>query len=299
MFSIKVEYYRSLEYSVTWKEPMNPKRNSKRPKTRTSPRSSEVSIQQKAVGKRKHKKGKKTQFGNKGADVDQQSADDILDLIDRSHEEFPELLVEVADEGVDHSDDDRVSVSSSVASGPSCLYNTGVDKPLPLCPACRKLQQKAKKMKAPLKSKLLDTNPTSLTCDQWILLKPRSSKTNLMAEEKRKNRGKRAREDSEGSRVAKQKRKSISNSLIYNPKPTRNDFNHKLNNSFDSITSCSSLKSGANDCDTSLRPPPMSETLDSCKDFPKLTAPKRGGGFKDLLAQLRGNNSMIIRETRD
>ncbi|XP_055007525.1 uncharacterized protein si:ch211-227n13.3 isoform X1 [Boleophthalmus pectinirostris] len=349
MFSIKVEYYRLLEYSVKWKDPMNPKRNCNRPKTlkdQDSP--SEDSIQCKTEGKRQQKERKKAQSGKTVADVDKQTINDILDLIDRSHENLPEETspwVEVADDGVDQSDDDQVSVSS-ITSGPSSNYDPCVDKPLTLCSACHKLQQKAKRM-APLKHKLLGTNPKSLTCDQWILLKPWRSKKkpdgkrnvlglvqfihklrvvkksmkkkkmpaedmcsrqhvflqrNLhcvkkpIMKERKKNRKKRAREDSQGTRVAKQKRthKNQPISLNHNTVPRRNGFTH--NYSFDPMSShCSILsQSGPDDSDVTFRLPP----LDSFKEFPKQTISKRGGGFRDLLAQLRGNNSMIIKETR-
>ncbi|XP_072296458.1 uncharacterized protein [Eucyclogobius newberryi] len=362
LFFMKVEYYRSFEYSVKWKDPMNSKRNSRRPKTlkaQTSPNSSEEPIQRKIGGKRQQKRKKRAQSGNTGADVDKQSIRDVLDVIDRSREDLPDEngpLVEVADEGVDHSDDDQVSVSSSVLSGPSRPYNPSDDKPLTLCPACRKLQQRVKRMKKPLKDKLLDTNPKSLTCDQWILLKPWRSKKKLdsrknlfglaqlirklrvvkkgkekkelaieiecsrphlflqrnlrhgiknpIMKEKKKNQRKRAREDSQGPRVAKQKRthsnhQPIGNSRMHNTEPIRNSLSH--NNSVDPMSTTSSFDSGPDDSDLTFRLPPVtvpSEASDSFNDFPNQTVPKRGGGFRDLLAQLRGNNSMIIRETR-
>ncbi|XP_055084335.1 uncharacterized protein si:ch211-227n13.3 [Periophthalmus magnuspinnatus] len=249
---------------------------------------------------------------------------------------------------------------SSVMSGPSRRYNPCADKPLTLCPACRKLQQKAKRMKAPRKDKLLDTNPKSLTCDQWILLKPwrskkkfdgrgnqlgivqsihkllvvkKSKKKNYlgaedmcsrphvflqrnlfhwmkkpMMKERKKNRKKRAREDSQGTRVAKRKRthnndQPISNSLIHNTEPIRNCFTH--NSSLDPISSpcsTSSLESGPDDSDLMCRLLPVSVPSEASDSFKEVTncqiVSKKVGGFKDLLAQLRGNNSMIIRETR-
>ncbi|TKS65976.1 hypothetical protein D9C73_000032 [Collichthys lucidus] len=103
---------------------------------------------------------------------------DLIDIInstnDAKHvaeEEDGGKLLKLVDEGLDCSDEDSVT---SVASGPSLKWRPSPKKHRPLqgvCSACRKLYQKAKKMKAPLKNKLLDNNPKSLTCDQWVLLK--------------------------------------------------------------------------------------------------------------------------------
>lgn len=84
---------------------------------------------------------------------------DIIDLIDSTYvaedvdkkdEENVQVVVE---------DDDCYSETSSVASGPSVLCKSSARKVRPsqcLCSACLKLYQKAKKMKAPIKNKLLD-----------------------------------------------------------------------------------------------------------------------------------------------
>ncbi|CAL9689056.1 unnamed protein product [Knipowitschia caucasica] len=352
MVSIKIEYYRSFKYSMKWKNLMNSKLNSKKRKTSKSPNnpsSSEDFIKGRERGKRQQKRSKTVQCCNTH-EVNKRSIDDLLDLIDRRQDD---LSVEVADEGVDCSDDDQVSVSS-IMSGPSGDYDSTLNKLLTLCSVCRKLQQKAKRMKAPLKNKLLCTDPKSFSCDQWILLKPwrrkqkqtslldltqlihrlrliknkqKKGQNELMVEvvcmrphpflqrnlrhciknpiikNGEKNRRKRAREDSLVPRVAKQKRTHTNRRPVgcgdANTDPMTNDVTHNRSMINDSLSSCCSpvsLESGLQDSDLT---PALSVASRSFKEMPKQTVPKRDGGFKDLLAQLRGNNSMIIRETRD
>lgn len=70
----------------------------------------------------------------------------------------PNHYIEIDDDGVDKpvdGDDD----ASSIGSGPSLSYIHSIVKlssPQALCSACRKLHQKAKRLKAPIKDKLLD-----------------------------------------------------------------------------------------------------------------------------------------------
>lgn len=350
MFTIKVEYYRALEYSVKWKDPMNPVRRSKRLEKSPNDSCVEDSIHRKTRGRRRQNGwGEKAQPENRKAEMDKLSADDILDIIDRSHESDSEerATVEVADEGVDLSDDD----TNSVRSGPSFPRKLPAEKPVSsLCPACRKLYQRVKWMKAPLKDKLLDNNPKSPTCDQWILLKLWRSKAlpdsrgnfsqvihqiiqkgkkkdklavevcsrphlfltrNLRRcirkpqkkEKKTKNWRKRSREDSRGPRVAKQQRllnnqrQPSSCNLSHNNsvQPVRNGVSHT---SPDPTSGHSStFLESAEDSDLTLRPGSVTLETDSSKVNPKQSVSKRGAGFKDLLAQLRGNHSMIIRES--
>lgn len=356
VFTIKVEYYRSLEYSVKWTDPMKPKGKSKRPKTSKSKNDlcGEDAVLRRTRGKWRQEERDKAQSVSAKVQLDEPSTNDIIDIIDRGGEDEPEewgTLVEVDDKGLDQFDEDQVSVTSSVKSGPSFPEKLSLEKPLSLCPSCRKLYQTAKRRKTPLKDKMLDTNPKSLTCDQWILLKPWRSKTtadcggslsqlihklvkssrnrtklvrkvcsrphlflerNLqrcirkpVKKEKRKNRRKRAREDSQGPRIAKQQRlpnnqhRPIIDDFSHENgiEPIANNFTHNGPDPKSSRCSTSSLES-QEDSDLTLTQPPVSVTSDtnSSKLCPKQSAPKRGG-FRDLLAQLRGNNSMIIRES--
>lgn len=96
-------------------------------------------------------------------DKNNEGARDIIDIINSTREARQAstdegVLAEVAPGGGSDSEEDRSTVSS-VASGPSGLQNTNNDKWRPssgMCPACQKIHQKAKKMKAPVKDKLSD-----------------------------------------------------------------------------------------------------------------------------------------------
>lgn len=96
-------------------------------------------------------------------DKNDEGARDIIDIINSTHEAKQAstdegVLADVAPAGGSDSEEDRCSVSS-VASGPSGLQNTNNEKRRPLssmCSACQKINQKAKKMKAPVKDKLSD-----------------------------------------------------------------------------------------------------------------------------------------------
>ncbi|XP_045907224.1 uncharacterized protein si:ch211-227n13.3 isoform X2 [Micropterus dolomieu] len=360
--SIRVEYYRSFEYCLKWERPMFRRRSSRLPKIskkspERSPSPNEEVIQRRLKGKR-HRTGlKKAEASDSVVNTDDGRVRDILDIINSTHdaklvaEEDEVKFVEVADKGVDVSDEDSVSVTSSIASGPSLLYNGASKKPRPsqgLCSACRKLYQKAKKMKAPIKNKLLDNDPKSLTCDQWVLIKtfrPRrpliargkllihvqlvkkrlkvkngtkSSRKQSVGEresstcsrshtflqrnlrvpvtkERKKNRRKRKRDDSQGPNAAKQQRLNSNSRLQHISVSCTDDLRPTS-----SPSSCPDF-TGSSDkeiCspaekDLTLELIPFTVTLDP----PKQDAPKRGG-FRDLLCQLRGNSSKIVRETR-
>lgn len=83
---------------------------------------------------------------------------DIIDIINDTQDGLK--TVEIADEGLDHSDED------SVASGPSIFHHTTASdgtRQQDLCPACRRLFHRAKRMKAPIKNKLLDNSEQSFS----------------------------------------------------------------------------------------------------------------------------------------
>ncbi|XP_059200837.1 uncharacterized protein si:ch211-227n13.3 isoform X2 [Centropristis striata] len=281
---------------------------------------------------------RKTTAGG-SVDTYERSSRDVLDIIndekDVNEEDDEGALVEVADEGLDQSDEDCCSVSS-VASGPSLRLFFSPQKAARtscLCSACKTLYQKAKRMKAPLRNKLLDNDPKSLTCDQWVLRKkwrPRRlqqangkllMRLDVVKERLRAARGaerrpaaaccsrqhafltrslrqrvsvagkkgrkkkRRRRESSEGALVKKQQR-------IHG-----NGQTHGTNRSEPDPTG-PGLESGSESADTNL-------TVDSASTVAMettgtTTAPpkKKTGGFRDLLAQLRGNSSMIVKENR-
>lgn len=95
---------------------------------------------------------------------------DIIDIIDDTQDEKLASAedglktVDIDDKGLDDSNEDCASVTSSVASGPSIFHHSTLSDGRPqqdLCSACRKLFQRAKRMKAPIKNKLLDNGEQS------------------------------------------------------------------------------------------------------------------------------------------
>lgn len=149
---------------------MYPRRSSRPPKaSKSSPQRSpspvEEVIQRRLRGKRRRTGLRKAEAGDGVVSTHEGKDRDIIDIINTAHdaqrvaEDDEVKFVEVSDKGVDESDEDCVSVTSSVASGPSVLYKK--QRPQGFCSACRKLYQKAKKMKAPIKNKLLDNGECS------------------------------------------------------------------------------------------------------------------------------------------
>lgn len=127
-----------------------------------SPSQNEEVIHSRLRGKRQ-RTGSRTTGADEGeVTTNEERVVDIIDIIDSTKQaakKDEEEYAEVADKGLDDSNEDCCSVASSTASGPSVLHNTTAKTLKPsqgVCSACRKLYQKAKKMKAPIKNKLLD-----------------------------------------------------------------------------------------------------------------------------------------------
>ncbi|XP_068197233.1 uncharacterized protein si:ch211-227n13.3 [Antennarius striatus] len=289
-------------------------------------------------------KVKRQRRGQKGAGADDNPVEtsrrgrcDIIDPVDDTTKEghAPEEgegagvgagVVLLADIGVDQSDEDSDSGSSSVASGPSLQHGPA---PQGVCSTCWKLCLRAKAAGAPPGGQLLVYDPTSLSCDQWVLIKRRSlrgrrhPRATLLAsvrrvkgrlqvttdttspeedtptcsrphpflqrnlrlclrasarkERKTRNGVKRSRDGSSGSRAAKHKR-------------LHGDHHHQL-------FSDSPDRSGGD--------PPAEGRLDAtprppCRPrgaMPRQKPPRKDGGFRALLTQMRGNSSVIVRET--
>lgn len=182
----KVEYYsRSIKYCVKWKGSMCPQRSNRQPRaskknTKTSTAPEEEVIQYQLRGRKRRGTGN---TGDSLCITGGGTGRDILDIIgtqEEKHvgEEDGGKAVDTADKELDDLDEDRVSVCSSTASGPSFYHSTS-RKGRPsqnLCLACQKLYQKAKKIKTPAINKLLDNDPMSPTCDQWVLIKKWTSR---------------------------------------------------------------------------------------------------------------------------
>lgn len=128
--------------------------------------SSNVSIHYKWT-KKKRRAWRETKVDNSEANTVEERDCDILD-IDSTQEKHVKKgegwFARVDDEGVDLSDEDCSSVSS-ICSGPSALDSSNSRKQRPsqsFCSACWNLYKKAKKVKVPVKSKLLDKGKWSL-----------------------------------------------------------------------------------------------------------------------------------------
>ncbi|XP_061524761.1 uncharacterized protein LOC133397641 isoform X1 [Phycodurus eques] len=106
---------------------------------------------------------KRTRFGLDVSHV-YKELDHICDVVTSHGEEEPGECRR-GDGGLDDSDERCCSPSESHGSQQKPKTTDS------LCPSCRKVYQRAKSLKTPIKDKLLDNDPTSLTCDNWVLLK--------------------------------------------------------------------------------------------------------------------------------
>ncbi|XP_034087873.1 uncharacterized protein si:ch211-227n13.3 isoform X2 [Gymnodraco acuticeps] len=353
--STRVEYHWSFEYRLKWKTSMLTQRSSSLTKAskkiaQRDPSSDEEDIQRKLRSRPKRNGLKKIETSDSRVHAEERRDRDILDVINSTleakgvGEEDEERFVEVTDEGVDDSDADCVSVSS-IVSGPFLPHNASRRKQLlsqGVCTACRSLGEEAKKSKRPMKDKLLNNDPNSLTCDEWVLIKswrprklPNERRKLLILvqlfkkrlnsqcgrklessactrphsflqrrclrtpmKQMKKNRGKRRRVGSQGPRVAKQQRLRS---------------NHHLQNICVSSTDKSSILSAgledqidqevSDESNTHLTvqliPANVSLEPTEPRELPSnQKAAKKACGFRDLLAQLRCNSSMVVKESR-
>ncbi|XP_026169984.1 uncharacterized protein LOC113134712 isoform X2 [Mastacembelus armatus] len=356
---------RSVEYCLKWKRPMSPKRSSRLSRAskknlwrNSSP--NEETVQCRASLRQKTGQ-RKTKAVEGPADTPAGRGRDIINIINSSHEaehvEDEETFVHVAEKGLNNEDED--SDASSTVSGPSRL--NPVIPTQHLCPACQKLYQKARKMKKPIKNKLLNNDPKSLTCDQWALIKkwrPRmlhhtrgkllshvqqikkrlkvkkggnkseqyiaqSSacsrphifllrnhrhcvKVAVKQERKKAKTGKRARDDSQGSRLAKQQRLHSTSCHQHIRSSYTDDSHHQSTSGHSSragFESCGGQEIG-NQADTDLTvelvpPTVVMETTKPREPPPKTPMKKtpKKTGFRDMLARMRANSSKIVRET--
>ncbi|XP_022063311.2 uncharacterized protein si:ch211-227n13.3 isoform X2 [Acanthochromis polyacanthus] len=354
LLSIRVEYHRSLDYRLRWKTSMCPQRSIRRPKSserkpQKSPVSDEDVVQRRLKNQRRRTLERKAEAEDSRVDSYDWRQRDVIDVINCTHDAKHTAMeesewqepVEITDKGLTESDDDCVSVCSSIASGPSLLHHVTPKKlrlPQDLCSACRKLYQKAKRTKTPIISKLLDIDPKSLTCDQWVLIKswtPRGltyvsgkllchvqlkKEANVRVGEssgcsrphaflqrnlrrcvkvakknqKKRNGRKRRRDNSQGSRAAKQQRlhgnshRQHSSLPIMNDEPGLEGLGPQETNSQSNTDLMKELI-------------PCSVILEKVKPTEMTLRQKRlnpAGRFRDLLTQLQSNRSRIVRETR-
>ncbi|KAM8850536.1 uncharacterized protein AB9W97_021677 isoform 2-T3 [Spinachia spinachia] len=298
----------------------------------------------------------RTRLRETDADTLERKDLDIIDIINSStdarrveeEEEEEGQFVEVTDGGVDEFEEDCDSVTSSIASGPSLRHSSvspqAVKPSQGLCSACKTLYQKTNK-KAPLKKQLLDNNPESLTCDQWVLVRswrprrlPNASGKLLTCVQQLKERlavqkgskgpaqyvvessacskphtflrrnlrrrirtlvkgggkrRKRTRDGSQSCRAAKQQRLHSNNQgKRVSISPTCGD------GGTPDFDDCSNQEVN-NQADANLTPEliPSTVTVETnTREVPPEQKASKTWGFRVLLAQLRGNSSMIVRE---
>nr|XP_057923183.1 uncharacterized protein si:ch211-227n13.3 [Doryrhamphus excisus] len=300
-----------------------------------SPSSDEDVIQRRLPSKRRRKLY---------SDDSEVMKDSSVDAMKRKHGE-EELWEGCSMQLVDRGLDSDEQCSSSELFAPARLKVTAPKKPTGLCAACLKLYQRSKKLKTPIIDKLLDNDPTSLTCDQWVLLKewrpsrmPVSRRTlspsllkihrhvkgkkkakrktqdeaksvcsrphvflqrNLrrphresVTKESKINRRKRPRDDSQDPGVSKQ------TGFHGNSPPEESSGNCSNDSSLDSLHSGEHEREDLSNV-TAKKTHSSAGMRTSTRGTvpPKQKTPRKTKGFRDLLAQLRGNSSMVIKET--
>ncbi|XP_037828953.1 uncharacterized protein si:ch211-227n13.3 isoform X2 [Kryptolebias marmoratus] len=335
--SIKIEFYRCFEYKLKWNRPMSPQRSFRLSKK--SVQKSPMPNQDVSPDKPRSRTERTRLQNASDCEVDKDDRKDLIDLISSTEGG----AVEVVDYGLDESDEDRASDCSSVASGPSVLRHTTSKRPKSsqaLCPACRELYQRAKRTKEPIKNKLLENDPKSLACDQWVLIKrfrsrklptarlkslsdvqlgkgatltpgesPVCSRLHIFLQRnlrrvrqparkerrRRRNRMKRRRDGSQGCRVAKQQR-------------LQSNSRHVEENSDSCFSSCAGPGRRSDPKTDKRADPELTVVSTPSSAAPKPSKPAEVGSgqktqrktrsFRELLAQLRGSSSMIVREKR-
>ncbi|XP_015233493.1 PREDICTED: uncharacterized protein LOC107086809 isoform X1 [Cyprinodon variegatus] len=323
---IKIEYHRSYKYWLKWTVPMSIRRSSRLKSTHNSPTRDRYNPKPRLRTRRGRSSLKETD-SNESKDCD------IIDLINKnpnkSHVPEHKTSTEAVgflSYGLDESNDESDSESSSIASGPSTLcYDNREELYCHLCSPCHKLYEKAKRLKEPVKNKLLNNDPESLDCDQWVLLKrwtpgrrpnakrkllshvqldgidvPRPKHSSPCSRQHtflrrnlrqskllaKRNRKKRRRSsNSQGPRVFKQQR------LQNGQDAELKDLGETLNSSF---SSCSNLQ------DFSSPETQSQDRIDETRasaEIQNQERPPKRAEFRKLLAQLQRNSSVIIKET--
>ncbi|KAF0047312.1 hypothetical protein F2P81_000945 [Scophthalmus maximus] len=298
--SVRVEYFRSLEYCVKWKKSMYPQRSSRprRPSEKNPLRSSSPEEEEdvKLRGRRR-RAGQRTTNASRGVvNTDEGSNRDMIDAIDDAQygkrgaeeEEADGKFVEVADKGVDESDEDCDSVNSSICSGPSILHPTTHNTRVP-----------SQNFNA---GRSADINDIHVICVRNLR---RCVQAPVKKERKMNKRRKRPRDDSQGTRVAKQQRLHGHSRRQSNSKGRAHDgdihpTSSRSRSSSPATETCSDQKidNQADTCVTKLIPCTVNLEKMEAKDPPsRPKTPKMSSGFRGLLAQLRNNSSMIVKET--
>ncbi|XP_041848868.1 uncharacterized protein si:ch211-227n13.3 isoform X3 [Melanotaenia boesemani] len=169
-----------MSYCLKWKGSMSSQRANKLSKaskknTKKSPKPDVEVIQRRVIDWRVRTYLNQVKADDNVADVDEEKDCYIVYTCNGKHDGDKDRgeAAEITDNGLDESDEDGDSECSSIASGPSLHHATSkkLKTSWLLCSACRKLYKMAKGTTAPVKNKLYDNDPQSLTCDQWVLIK--------------------------------------------------------------------------------------------------------------------------------
>ncbi|KAM9845453.1 uncharacterized protein ACBR49_012187 [Aulostomus maculatus] len=338
--AVRVEYYRSVEYCLRRRSLMNIEPSSKVGKA-SQKETQKSRSPQGDVNRGRPRSKRRRRAGGSPLQAGERCSYDIIDLIDSAcdvPEEDKDRLAEIVDTGVDECG----STSSSVVSGPS-FPSLSTTTRLSLCPCCLKRWQKAKKIKAPIRSKLLDNDPASLTCDQWVLLKKRKLKLwphvkgkllihvelvkkrlaklkhwddgdwsacsrphtflhrNLrrcikvqVKTERKKNTRTRVRNTVQGSHVAKRKRSRDNDLWHASGSAPLSARGHGANARSPDCSEAENRDLG-NTC-RAAELKPSTVAVETTKSRPHSL--KKVSRFQDMLVQLRGKQSAVVRETR-
>lgn len=146
---------------------MPPRRSTRSPRSSEGGSQKRPNPKQKAGtrrtrGRKKRARSEQSEVRNGEVDTNDYGARDLIEIIDTNEAQRAstelEVHSEVARGGACDSEEDRLS-ASSVSSGPSIPHYATHKNPSSsstMCSACHKLHQKAKRVKKPMKDKLLD-----------------------------------------------------------------------------------------------------------------------------------------------
>ncbi|XP_035491800.1 uncharacterized protein si:ch211-227n13.3 isoform X5 [Scophthalmus maximus] len=291
--SVRVEYFRSLEYCVKWKKSMYPQRSSRprRPSEKNPLRSSSPEEEEdvKLRGRRR-RAGQRTTNASRGVvNTDEGSNRDMIDAIDDAQYDPKSLTC-----------DQWVLIKKwRPRRRPDARGNLLIHVKL--------VKKRLRKGVTQIEQNKRESE--SLACSRLHTFLRRNLRRCVQApvkkERKMNKRRKRPRDDSQGTRVAKQQRLHGHSRRQSNSKGRAHDgdihpTSSRSRSSSPATETCSDQKidNQADTCVTKLIPCTVNLEKMEAKDPPsRPKTPKMSSGFRGLLAQLRNNSSMIVKET--
>nr|XP_029512477.1 uncharacterized protein LOC115126970 isoform X3 [Oncorhynchus nerka] len=322
----------NLQYCVRWGSSMRPSRLSRSASTKASEAwgSSDPAAQPGMTTRRRSSSRRRGQGEGTGPDWDSADSSIVisdettdLDLIDHHHGNHsvsecgsPPLELSVSqgkaviggkvtgqtERGVE-SDAESCCSLDSIVSGPSFMVQgTPLTLPPGLCLTCQRLHSEAQRGRPTPLDKLTDNDPTSLSCDQWVLMKkwtprrPQNIKGNLgRYENQAVSRGRKGKKRSRGSRQRAGtciQSNSLNRSGLHSS-ALHSDPDEKAENSDDSGLERTHRV-------LTFQVVPHTVTMETQEEAtpPQEEEPrKKSGGFRSQLAQLHANRSRVVRET--